>query len=168
MITKPRTECGVHLVEVLVASLVIGIVSTALMGVLAALYQANLASQNQVLATTMTQEVMDNARNSSWSDLLDQSALGWQSLLVNNVGSTPAPGVYPRPLLLDKINKKYVSDGTNRDWSRSKLFRGQVRQLVEKIDDNKLALTVEVSYPRGGKTSKVTSKTYISKYGLHN
>ncbi|MBY0360126.1 MAG: hypothetical protein K2W82_19140 [Candidatus Obscuribacterales bacterium] len=165
---KIRNEEGFQLVELLVAVGITTILSTALLSTLASMYQLNTSSHNQAMTTMIIQEVMDNARNMSWSTLTDDTIFPketWINLVVNQTSSNPSlPSSFPRPLLLDTHNKTYSSVAQN------KLFRGTVRQRLQDLGSNQLKLTVEVTYPveNSGKAKTVSASTNISQYGLHN
>lgn len=165
---RMRSQEGFQLVELLITVLVISILSTALIGTMASMYQLNTASHNQALATMLLQEVIDNSRNMSWSTLTDNTIFPkdtWINLVVNQTGaSSGAPTSFPRPLLLDMYGKNYSA------VARGKLFRGTVRQKLQDLGSNQLRLTIEVSYPveNSGKTKTVSAATTISQYGLHN
>lgn len=164
-----RNAKGFHLVETLCASLVVSLAGAGMMKILSTMYNVNAASQNQVMASTIAQEIVDNARNQSFPALSSQTSSGWVSLLTNNTGLGTAPGAYQRPLLLDKTKFKYIGDGASTDSNKQKLFRGSVRQKIESVDADTLSVTVEVTFPNArGKNAKFTSKSMISRYGLHD
>lgn len=163
-----RNGGGYQLMEMMITMLVITIISTALLGLMASMFQLNTSSHNQVLSNMIIQEVIDNARNMSWDVLKDDTIFPkstWIPLVVNQTTSNSgAPTSFARPLMLDMYNKTYSSEGSG------KLFNGTARQKLEDLGDNQLRLTVEVSYPasNSGQSKTVSAATIISEFGLHN
>lgn len=159
-----RNASGFQLVEMIVSLGVVSILMAGIVESLALVQRAARASQNHAIASIIAQEMIDEARNQTWTTL--NANIGTITLLVNRTASgQTGPSYLPRPLLLDLANNTYSDAGQNN------LFRGTVQQVLALAGSGQLRLTVTVSWPTEnspGQTSTLTMTTVISEYGIHN
>ena len=155
---------------------------------LAAALVANLADterfsgsgQNQIIATAIAQEQIDNTRNALYNSL---TAGTYTDFLVNRTTIGQAGSVLnPRPLLLDLINQNYSfvnPDSTSVLQQYTNLFSGTVtEQIVDNGTSGPLANTktvvVTVTWNEGGttgtggSTKSLSLSTLVAAYGIHN
>jgi type II secretory pathway pseudopilin PulG len=158
-----RSSSGHQFVELVVAIGVIAIITVPILDGLSQVHRQGTATQNEVIASNIAQEVIDNARNSTWTTLTANQ--GTQTLLVNRVnGSETGPGYNPRPLMLDTATNTYSSA------AQSNRFNGTVEQTITTIDAGTLQLTVTVTWAgeNGGGNKRLSMNTLISQFGIHN
>lgn len=158
-----RIEGGYQLVELLFAVGILTTLMASIMDGLSQVHRQTTASQNQVIATNIAQEIVDQARNADWTTL--NANMGTRTLLVNrqNTGDS-GTGYNTRPLMLDMVSQTYTPAAS------ANLFRGTVQQTLTNVGAGRLRLTVNVSWPgeHGGANKTLIVSTMISQYGIHN
>lgn len=158
-----RYQDGYQLVELLVAIAILSTFMAAILDGLSRVHRQTTASQNQVIATNMAQEIVDQARNADWTTL--SANMGTRTLLVNKQTTTDSGSGYnTRPLMLDMVGQTYSAAASQN------LFRGTVQQTLSDAGAGRLRLTVNVSWPgeHGGSNKSLIVSTMISQYGIHN
>lgn len=158
-----RSEGGVQLVELVVAIGLISLLTASLLDGLWTCARTNTATQNQLAATNIAQQVVDQVRNANWNTL--KNNLGTRSLLVNrSYGGQTGPGFQPRPLMLDMANNSYSEEGKNN------LFQGTVTETIADIGQGQLLVTVNVKWAdeQGRKQKELNMSTLVSQDGIHN
>lgn len=162
---QQRTEKGAYLVETLVASLIGTILLLATYTELMGFYRQGSTNTNQILATNMAQQLIDNARNSTWNDLNAIAGTGWQDVPLYSMPSYTATTLYPRPLLRNP-NLTYSNQATNQT------FNGSAREkltLENTPSGNVMRLQIEITWKdQKGSGHKYTEETIISETGIHN
>lgn len=159
-----------QLVEMLIAVSIGGVLLSATYGSAMAMYRFSAGGENRVLASTMAQQVIDNARNSRYSHLRDDILAGnntvTQTLSLYQYAADPKTSCFPRPLLRD-ANLAYTSAAT------AKQFNGTVKETVVNLTPGEMNnglirvnVLVEWDDPQGHHTYK--TGTTISQTGIHN
>lgn len=162
-----RDEQGALLVEMLIAVLVLSILMATMMQGIAQTGQTGTATQNQIIAANIAQELVDQARNAQWATICSAGIAdgAWHDVAVYGAPVSGQPAYLPRSVMYN---------GTTAAGQANQ-FRGSVRQRVEPmgvaVPPNEVRLTVEVSWP-GENTSQgtrtMTATSYISRWGIHN
>lgn len=162
------------MLELLMSIAVSSMLAAALVSNLAQTESFSNAGQNQLLAACIAQEMIDNARNTSYSDLVDN--IGTHEMVVNRVSDESCPDVLPRALLMDEVDLDFTTE------SKRNAFWGTAVESIEYLDagdPNVLRITVEVSWKEAGNTKKnyvngsngtnaAVLSTLVSKNGIHN
>lgn len=170
---RPRKADGLMLVEMLIAILVLSIAMASLMQGLSQMGTTSTSTQNQVMASNIVQELIDQARNARFDDTGGQLGLtnanvsdgAWHPVGVYQTISGQ-PAYLPRPL---------VYTGTTVAGLNNK-FNGSVRQMLTNLapgsPNGQVQLTVEVSWDgenTGANNKRThTATAYISQWGIHN
>ena len=179
-----RNADGIQLVELLVAIVVSGLIVSAITSSLMQMMSFSSNGQNQLMASDIAQEVIDNSRNMSFNRLV---ALCDQpqpiTLLCNRkseADSTDPYGAFPRPLSQDWVNMRYHQDAANGALSKTQTnrFRGDVtdgglvqQRLVKSIVNGVTTVSVEVQIQwKDGRNAGHSYKasTLIADNGIHN
>lgn len=169
-----RNEGGWQLIELLVGVLLTSALSSAIVSDWSQMLRFTTKGQNQVIAADLAQEVIDNARNSSWNELIANSNGGVpQTLLVNRHYSGEAgPAIFPRPLLQDWDNSSSGLGATYSQAARSGAFNGTVTETVTDNADGSVRVTVNVNWQEAGQLAGTTRNyslsTLIAQNGIHN
>lgn len=160
-----RNQQGAYLIETLVAALIGSILLLATYTELMGFYRQGSANTNQILATNMAQQMIDNARNSTWQDLLNVAGTGWQDVPLYSMPSSTASTLFPRPLLRNPL-LAYSQQATNQT------FNGNARErliLETTTAGDVMRLQIEITWKdQKGSGHKYTEETIISKTGIHN
>jgi type II secretory pathway pseudopilin PulG len=191
---RHRSDSGISLMETMVAVIVGSILLYAVFSSASAMYVASTANENQVLASNMAQQVIDNARDSSFGELNaecnggnPQSTASGSSFAVLNLygytaSSAGQPAMFARPLLRD-----YADAGlTYSQASKNKAFPGTVTEYLTVMSpyvpqypevppnivagDPTGAIQVQVVCAWNDSKGKhtYTTQTVISQTGIHN
>jgi type II secretory pathway component PulJ len=160
---KRRTESGMYLIEVMVSCLVGALLLLVTYGQVASLFRQNTTNQNQVLATNIAQQLIDNARNSSWNDLSAIASDGqWQDVPLYQ--DSPGNALFPRPLLQNP-------ELTYSDDAQANKFNGTAREklTIQNAAATLLLLQIEISWTDSkGSGHRYNTETVISQTGIHN
>lgn len=151
------------MVELVVAIGLISLLTATLLDGLWTCARTNTATQNQLAATNIAQQVVDQVRNANWNTL--RNNVGTRSLLVNRqYNGETGPGFQPRPLMLDIANNTYSSEG------QSNLFQGTVTETITDIGQGQLLITVNVKWAdeHGRKMKELNMSTLVTQDGIHN
>lgn len=159
---KSRSEGGFQIVEMLISIFVLSIFLAASTDSFARVYTQGTASQNEVIAANIAQQLIDIARNTGYTTL---SASGtadgvWHDVGVYATSSSGQPSYINRPLLIYG----------NSSETQSNQFHGTVRQSLSNLGSGRLQLLVEVSWPSelGSGSRLLSASSLISQYGIHN
>ncbi len=169
-----RSEGGWQLVELLIGVLVTSLLSSAIVSDWSQVLRFTTRGQNQVIAADLAQEVIDNARNTSWNSLLANANGGApQTLLVNRQYSGQSgPAIFPRPLLQDWDSSSGGLGAAYSQAARSGAFRGNVTETVTDNGDGTARVTVNVRWTESGQLAgtarNYTLSTLIAQNGIHN
>lgn len=159
-----------HLVEMLIAVSIGGVLMSSAFGSSMAMYRFSSGGEAQLLASTMAQQVIDNARNSRYShlrdDLLDGATTATQSLSLYQYPSDPMRAFFPRPLLRNDL---LAYDPA----STAKVFRGEVKETLinltpGEMNNGLIRVAVVVSWKDNKGEHRYTTGTTISQTGIHN
>lgn len=158
-----RRDSGVMLVEMLIAVLVLSIMMAGIMQGLSQMHTGGTATQNQVIAANIAQELVDQARNAQWTTISSPAIAdgAWHNVAVYGSPLSDQPSYLPRALMYDGTS----TQGLNNH------FRGTVRQMVTGMGGGQVQLTVQVNWPAetsGGATRSLQATSYISQWGIHN
>lgn len=173
-----RSEAGIYLVELLVAVFISTLLAAALAENMSQTLKLTNSGQNQIIAAAIGQELVDNARNTTYFHP-DASVpnlchmLGNHTLEVNEANTSTSP-VASRPLMLDL---------TNLDWSQDADDNQFVGTVTETISDagwgsytdptlgaipNGIRVDILVSWNERNMPKTYSLTTYISRNGIHN
>jgi len=160
-------------------SLIVGaILMTASFNSAMAMYRMSSSGENQVLATNMAQQVIDNARNSTFTKLKNLLAGGntvSQTINLYDYPLNPATSMFARPLLRDESVNSAM---TYQDESTAKRFNGTVTETLTDLAPGaavnlgliKVDVLVQWKDSRSGSTGTHTysTSTTIAETGIHN
>lgn len=162
----------------LVAIVVLSFLMIGIMDAMALTRRTSTSLQNQVIATSIAQELLDSARNQTWATL--QGAIGTTVLSGNDInrssgtlsGGSGNVSYIRRALVLDQSN---TYDSNTWSGSAGNLFGGglsntTVTQTIQDIGDNALNIRVQVQWPaeNGPGVKSLILSTIISESGIHN
>lgn len=159
-----RNENGAGIVDIMFAVIIAMLISAAVVSGMSQLHRASSASQNQVIAAAIGQEVLDAARNLPFDTLSNYR--GTHTLLVNADGNEEGPPIYPRPLMQDRAALWWSTKAARND------FDGEVLETVSNgpLPDT-LMVTVTVSWRENSndanKRRRLQLSTLISRLGIH-
>jgi hypothetical protein len=160
-----RNEDGGFLIETLMAALIGSILLLATYGELTGFYRQGSTNTNQILATNMAQQLVDNARNSTWAELTAIAGTGWQDVPLYTMPSYTNTTLFPRPLLRNP-------DLTYNAKSTNQTFNGNAKErLIAETNTagDILRLQIEITWKdQKGSGHKYTEETVITKTGIHN
>jgi type II secretory pathway pseudopilin PulG len=165
LIAALRNQEGIFLAEMLVAVLVSSILAAALIGNISETYRLSSAGQNQVLASAIAQEVIDNTRNTQYDTLDGYKAGSPFTLIVHKKSSSDVfPAIYPRPLLMNTVDMVWTSPALDNMWEPT---------VTESVADGPvvgetLRVTVTVVWVENGLSRNYTMSTIVSRGGIHN
>jgi type II secretory pathway pseudopilin PulG len=160
---KLRNESGILLLELLVAIGVSGIIAAALASNLAAIQRFANKGQSNILAANIAQQIIDSARNTSFTNL--NSQMGTYVMLVNkDVLSQTGPAINPRPLLIDNTTSTW-SDATNQNR-----FAPSVTEIISNGPNYPRDISVEVriDWEEDNATKHYWLKTLVTENGINN
>jgi type II secretory pathway pseudopilin PulG len=171
-----RSERGIQMVELLVAITIGSILMMAVFDSATAMYRASASGENQVIATNMAQQVIDNARNSTYSKLRDTLLAGnvtaTQDLPLYEYPTNPTTSMFPRPLLR---NLDMQSGGDAHDALKiaAKTFNGTVTEQLTNLtpaemQNGMIRVDVFVRWKDTRGPHTYTTGTTISQTGIHN
>jgi type II secretory pathway pseudopilin PulG len=165
------------MIELIMALAASGVLATALASNLAETERFSSSGQNQILAMSIVQEQIDNARNTSYDSLA--SCAGSHSLLVNS--SDPdysgchsptcagACRLNPRPLQLDTNSLQWSTVEATSTNGRQNLFRGTVNERVEPGPNlDTVKVTVEAVWNEANAVKRYDLSTLVAKNGINN
>jgi prepilin-type N-terminal cleavage/methylation domain-containing protein len=168
-----RSQGGFQLLELMVAVSIGSILMMAIYGSSMGFYRATSNSENQVLASNLAQQVIDNARNSTYLKLLsflNGSASVSQELSLYDFPPNPSAAMFPRPLLR---NESALSGMTYSQSSLQKQFKGTVTETIDnltpgELNNGQLRVTVLISWKDTRGPHEYRTATTISQTGIHN
>jgi type II secretory pathway pseudopilin PulG len=169
-----RNEKGIQLVELLVAVVIGGILMASAFNSATAMYRFSSSGENQVLATNVAQQVIDNARNSRYVHLRDTilggNASKTEVLSLYTYPSSPSTSMFPRPLLRDESEANGM---TYDDASVAKRFNGTVTQTLTNLTPGNatnglIRVDVVVNWNDSRGPHNYRTGTTISQNGIHN
>lgn len=164
-----RDSRGMHLVEALIAVVLSGIMMAAIMKNLTSSQRFSTSVKNQVVASDLVQEIVDNARNLSWTELTSPNIVGFHVLRVNQITAGQANDpFFPRPLLQDQANLTYTQNATKAKFHGDVEDSGQVAAQIVNLNNGSVRLFVQVRWRENGGVREVRNTTTISQTGIHN
>ncbi len=163
---KPRNARGFQLVECLIAVVLASIVMSAVLPDLFQMMRFGVDGRSQMIASDVCQEVIDNARNMTWSDLT--AAAGSHTLVVNAAaGSSISDTFFPRALQLDMRNLVYSSQAQQNLFHADSGSGGLVTCTITNNGNNTCTVQVTVQWLQATGSRTMTVSTEISEYGIH-
>jgi Tfp pilus assembly protein PilV len=158
-----RTESGMYLIEVMISCLVGALILLVTYAQIASLLKQGTTNQNQVLATNIAQQLIDNARNSSWTELSAIATNGqWQDVPLYQ--ESPGNTLFPRALLRNPA-LHYSDEAT------ANKFLGSAREKLtaQNASGTLLLLQIEIQWTDSkGSGHSYSTDTVISQTGIHN
>lgn len=131
-----RTDHGIHLIELLAALFIAGMLAVVLSSSLSEVIRLCTASDRLVLATTATQEVIERIRSTPFEDLPPS---GSYDIQVNLGGSADVPVsaagdfIAQRPTMLDGTKLTWLSSTTGGDLPKNR-FQGNLTVSFTDLD----------------------------------
>ena len=124
-------------------------------------------AQNQVLAASMAQEVLDAARNLPFATLAGYEGTYALTVQLQNGGTVNCPP-YPRPLLLDQNSFAYGSSqfGTKAIYNTLTSTMCDASETIVNNGDNTCTVTVVVNWRDSTGPHSFTSSTLIAQNGI--
>jgi type II secretory pathway pseudopilin PulG len=163
-----RAEQGSYLVETMVALIIGAILLLGTYTTQMASYRASTNNENQILASNMAQQLIDNARNSTYGRFL--TVLNGATTVTQDVPLYEAP-TYQDPLyaraLLRNPSLTYTTAGA------ASLFNGTVTQTITNLTpasttDRMVKLDVVITWKDTSGAHTYRTSTTISEHGIHN
>jgi type II secretory pathway pseudopilin PulG len=172
---RHRTASGFQLMEMMVATVIGTFLLTSVYGTASTMYRAISSGQNQMFASNMAQQVMDNARNSTYGYLRDTLLGGagvgsaTQQLSLYSY-PTANPAFFPRPLLQNRADTGVFSYSPRAQGSQ---FKGTVTETLVNLTPNKttngqIQVFVSVAWVDSQGPHLHKTSTIISQSGIHN
>ena len=172
---RDRAASGFQLVEMMVATVVGTLLLTSVYGTALTMYRAISSGQNQMLASNMAQQVIDNARNSTYGYLRD-TLLGGAGIasasqqLSLYTYPTANPAFFPRPLLKNLADNGVFTYSTS---ANNTAFAGTVNETLLNLTPNnttngQIQVFVVVAWSDGQGPHIYRTSTVISQTGIHN
>jgi hypothetical protein len=162
-----------YMIEVLVAATISMAVLAGVLSATSMLYKTATTNRNHVLATDIAQEIMDNARNSSYGKLL--TTLGGaetvtQDLPLYAYPSDPSTALFPRPLLR---NDDSNSGMTHTTASQNSRFEGTVSETLTNLTPDTttnglIEVLVDIRWHDNNGPHEYKVNTQIAQTGVHN
>jgi type II secretory pathway pseudopilin PulG len=168
-----RSTSGVTIVEALVGMLIAALVSGIFLDLFGKLLQTNAASQNEIYANVVSQEMMDTVKGLGFDHIADN--LGTFTLLTNRTAtSLPGPAVRPDPLLLDLVNRKWNSkvDSSKFQAGNTVTYTAGIApgfSLASNGQPEAIKVSIAVTWSDGVKAfgHTVTTSTILTRTGVH-
>lgn len=136
--------------------------------------RGSTATQNQMIASAIAQELVDIARNQSYATLrLPQNAnVTLSGDYINRTsGSTLSSGLsyLNRPLVIDASNNNYSIKTWDPVAQAGNVFHGTVNQTIRDLGNNSVVLSITITWPseQGGGDRQLIQSTVISQNGIH-
>lgn len=171
-----RNEAGFQLIETVIALGIVSVVMAGILDGLALTYRSATTTQNQVVATTILQGMIDDIRNSKWSTIngLVGSTLtssSGQIVLVRTNGSQTGSLIHPRPLLCDCAAANYTPEAQTSltVWNINTPNCAQVEETFTQSEPGVVRVDIAINWPgEAGGRRHLTAATCVSQYGIHN
>lgn len=176
-VRRTRNERGAYMIELIMAMAASGMLAGALASNIAETERFSSSGQNQILAMSIVQEQIDNARNTSYDSLA--SWAGSHALRVNSsdpeYGGCPAAScaggcrLNPRPLQVDMNNLDWSTVEVTSTNRQQNLFHGTVNERIEPGPNmDTVRVTVEAVWQEGKATKRYSLSTLVAKNGINN
>lgn len=171
-----RNEHGIQLVEMMVSILVGTLLMLTSFNIASSMYRTTSSGENQVLATNMAQQLIDNARNSTYTHLRDDILGGGtnvtQTVSLYTYPSNPNSAVFPRPLLRNESSSGPSSMNYSQS-SRNKVFNGTVTEQLTNLTPGNMTngmirVMINVAWTDSKGPHSYSTATTISQTGIHN
>jgi hypothetical protein len=127
------------------------------------IHRFSTTGEKQLVAAAIAQEVIDNARDTSYAALQTLVPSSPHTLPINSGDGSLDPA-FPRPLVLDLTSLTWTTA------SRNSRFYGTVTESVSysPLVANTLQVIVKVQWTEdGGMSKSYQLSTLISQYGVH-
>lgn len=164
-----RAEDGITMMEMMCACVVGSILLLGIYTTVMSMYRQCTTSEQHIIATNMAQQVIDNARNSTFTKLLSFGS-ATQTLSLLDYPGNPAAAMFPRPLLR---NENAASGMTYSAASIRKVFNGTVTETLTNLSgaatSNRLIrVTVNINWTDSNGPHNYQTGTVVSETGIHN
>jgi hypothetical protein len=159
-------------VEALIGILCCALVAGALSSSLGKFLSFSSATERQLMARNLCQEMLDNVRDQTWVNLTNAIAAqpaGGYVLIMNNTTSatgTPGPLIAPRQLGLDQVQLVWSAPSIKNRFNGNCVLQLQYMGIAVPPTEIKSTATITWGDSRGNHTT--TATTTVSKYGIHN
>jgi len=162
-----RDSSGWQLVELLIALVIAGFVSVHIMKGFSQLLCSTTSVHNQIAACDIAQQVMDNARNQTYDQLVAEA--GSHTLVVNDTTGATIDPIFPRALLQDQVNLTYREDTKINRFRADASDGGIVTATILNNNNGTSRVNVHIAWSDPGGARKFhDASTLISEKGIHN
>jgi type II secretory pathway pseudopilin PulG len=175
-----RSASGMHLVELLISVLVGGILMTAVFSSVSGMYKFSTGNKNNVMVTSIAQQVIDAARNTQYPRLRGFIGQTQDVPLYDYPGGDRSLVLFPRPVLRND-NLTYASNDlavyggqlqANQKLNGTCSVRIEDEPTPDATKGTAVKVTVVISW-LDGMTNNSSPHTYststiISQNGIHN
>lgn len=169
-----RSSLGFALVEMMIAVVVISFLMIGIMDAMALCQRGATATQNQMIASAIAQELVDIARNQTYATLtLAQNAnVTLSGDYINRVSGNPLSSgltYLNRPLVLDTTTNTYTSSTWDPLAQSGNIFHGTVNQRITDLGNKSVSLVITINWPseQAGGQRQLIQSTVISQNGIH-
>lgn len=170
-IVNLRSSSGIYLVELLVAVFISSLLAAALAENMSETLRLTNCGQNQIIAAAIGQELVDNARNTSYSSLCNMIG---QTYTLNVNSSNSGNPVSSRPLMLDLTSLDWTQDAENNKFSGtvseslSDAGWGSYADPILGNIPNGIKVDITISWTEVQMPKTYSLSTFISRNGIHN
>lgn len=163
-----RNRNGNSLVEMIVGVLVSSIFAAAVVQSMSQGLSLTSGAQNQVVASSMAQEVLDAARNLPYATLSGYTGTWPLTVQLAEGGSPVSCPPYPRPLLLDNSNFTYGSSQYGGQALSNTLSAANCNATEDIVNngDNTCTVTVTVNWSDSTGNHTFAVSTRIAQNGI--
>jgi Tfp pilus assembly protein PilV len=163
--TSLRNESGLYLIELLVALIFGAIITFALLSILSQSMRQSTTSENQLVASSIAQELLENTRNESYQ-FLSTIPAGQYTLLSNEdtSGQIGPAAVRTDPVGLDFVNLAWTNVKT-----KGNEFKGTVLYQIQPGSvANSLVITITVQWSDSQSVNRtITTSTVVFQQGTN-
>lgn len=170
-----RSASGIYLVELLVAVFISSLLAAALAENMSETLRLTNSGQNQIIAAAIGQELVDNARNTSYAQGNPNLCGMIGNTYTLNVNSSNAGNpVSSRPLMMDLTSLDWSQDAENNKFtgtvteSLSNANWGSFTDPILGSIPNGIRVDITVTWNEVRMPKTYSLSTFISRNGIHN
>lgn len=166
-----RSQSGIYLVELLVAVFISSLLAAALAENMSETLRLTSSGQNQIIAAAIGQELVDNARNTSYASLCTMAG---NTYTLNVNSSNSGNPVSSRPLMMDLTGLDWTQDAENNQFdgtvseTLSNAGWGNYTDPILGSIPNGIRVDILINWNERQMPKTYSLSTYISRNGIHN
>lgn len=165
---KLRTKFGAHLIELLAAILIAGLLAVVLSSSLSEVIRLNTESNMNLLAITAAQEVIERVRSTPYDEVPIAGDYEVQVNLGGSESSTASPtggAITQKPTMLDGTKLVWLASSSG-DLPANR-FKGRIKLSLSELSiPNTKRLLVTAIWNISGVTKQYQTGTVITKNGI--